>query len=452
MSRLLPVVLLAAASWSLPAAAWAHGVGVRGDLPLPLSVVVYGAVGVLLASFMLLVRLWPAARLEGDRGDPALSMGLSRLVGGLVWPGRLLGLLAFGVVLAAGLAGPLDSQANLAPFAIYVALWVGGMMVSGLVGDVWAGLNPFEAVAAGVRRLNGERGPGWLERAGQWPAVALLAAFVWLELVHPDPADPRSLAVAVAVYAGLIVLGAVWWGPRWVRAADAFGALFRLLAAMAPLHRGQDGRLRLRPPLVGLARLRPSRATAALVLVALGSTTFDGLTRTDLWTPISGGRTGLAAVAIGTLGLAATIAVVAGLYVWAMREAARTSRRTTGELVDRFAHSLVPIALGYAIAHYFSLLVFEGQRVVALASDPLGRGWDLFGTAGWSVDYTAVSTTTIAAVQVAAIVGGHVAGVVLAHDRAVALFPPEQAARSQHALLAAMVAYTVGGLLLLLGA
>ncbi|HVM03119.1 MAG TPA: hypothetical protein VM263_10655, partial [Acidimicrobiales bacterium] len=116
-----------------------------------------------------------------------------------------------------------------------------------------------------------------------------------------------------------------------------------------------------------------------------------------------------------------------------------------------FVPSLVPILLAYTIAHYFSLLVFEGQGALALASDPFGSGWDLFGTADWRIDFTAVTVATIAYVQAGAIVVGHVAGVVAAHDRAVELLPVRQAVRSQYPVLAAMVAYTVAGLTLLLG-
>jgi hypothetical protein len=144
--------------------------------------------------------------------------------------------------------------------------------------------------------------------------------------------------------------------------------------------------------------------------------------------------------------------VVALLYLGAMRIASAMTGRPTLTLADDFVHSLVPIALAYAVAHYFSLLVLEGQAALALVSDPFGQGWDLFGTADWSIDYTLVSPNTIAYVQVGAIVAGHVAGVVLAHDRALARLPKAVATRSQYPLLAVMVAYTVGGLGLLLGA
>ena len=327
--------------------------------------------------------------------------------------------------------------------------WVGLQVLSALVGDVWWALDPFDTLAGLVARgRSGWRRPCAL---GHWPAAAGLFAFVWLELVHPDAASPRVLAGAIALYAAVVLAGAAYWGRPFVREGEAFAAYFGLLAAMAPLHRDGAGRLRLRPPLAGLASLEVRPGTDALVLVALGSTTFDGLSRTRLWADVLGGRSGWGAVPHATAGLVATIGVVALAYSGSMRLAARVSGRDPLELQARFVHSLVPIALAYAVAHYFLLLVFEGQGAVALASDPLGRGWDLFGTASRAVDYRAVSTTSIALVQVGAIVAGHVAAVVVAHDRSVARFPPALATRTQYLLLGTMVLYTVGGLGLLLG-
>lgn len=78
---------------------------------------------------------------------------------------------------------------------------------------------------------------------------------------------------------------------------------------------------------------------------------------------------------------------------------------------NRFIPSLVPIAVGYTIAHYFSLFVFQGQAGYFLATDPFGTGADLLGTKDWAINYLLVSTAAIALVQVGAIVFGHVAGV-----------------------------------------
>lgn len=158
---------------------------------------------------------------------------------------------------------------------------------------------------------------------------------------------------------------------------------------------------------------------------------------------------------LGTGGLVWAVAAVALLY-WAAvalipRLANLRDEREPEEMARVFVHSLVPIALAYAVAHYFSLLIFQGQAAFALASDPFGRGWDLLGTGGWGIDYTAIGTVAIAFVQAGAIVVGHVSGVVLAHDRSVALFSVKTATRTQYPMLGVMVLYTIGGLVLLLG-
>ncbi|MFC7107147.1 hypothetical protein ACFQQB_46100 [Nonomuraea rubra] len=121
-----------------------------------------------------------------------------------------------------------------------------------------------------------------------------------------------------------------------------------------------------------------------------------------------------------------------------MPRGGRPDRRHEG-LSGRFAHSLLPIAVGYLIAHYFSLLVIEGRHAIILA-----LGLDA------EVDRNAVAPGTIATVQVLAIVIGHVAGVVAAHDRSVRLLPPARAVAGQIPLFVLMVCYTTGGLTLLL--
>jgi hypothetical protein len=188
--------------------------------------------------------------------------------------------------------------------------------------------------------------------------------------------------------------------------------------------------------------------------VLLGSTGFDGLSRTQLWTDLTEGASIISKRLIGTAGLAAAIACVVAIYSLAMFFSRRALSRldiSTVELQGRFVHSLVPIAIGYTVAHYFSLFVFQGQAGYILASDPLSRGDDFFGTSDWQIVYTVVSTAAIALVQVAAIVAGHVLGVVAAHDRAVGMFSGRDKSRGQYALLGAMVTFTIGGIALLVG-
>ena len=85
-----------------------------------------------------------------------------------------------------------------------------------------------------------------------------------------------------------------------------------------------------------------------------------------------------------------------------------------------------------------------------LASDPLGDGSDLFGTASSTIDYNVVSAQGIWYVQVGALVIGHVAGLTLAHDKALAVYSDvREATRSQYWMLLVMITFTSLGLWLL---
>lgn len=449
MRRLLTVSGLASAGLVTAAEpALAHGVGARGDLPVPLWWALYGAVAVLLFSFLALIRLWPEPRIEGSAGGVVVAGGGRAM--DLIRPiGRLLGTSLFVVTIFSAL-----QASELPAYLLFIGFWVGVPLTAAVLGDVWFLLNPFAALERLLDALDVtlvEDAP-WLDRVGLYPAALMLLGFGWLELAHPDAADPDVVFAYLAVYAVVMLVGGVVFGPRFVHQADAFGRFFGLVGRMGVFQRDRDGRLALRAPLAGLAGVTARRGTAALVLVALGVTSFDGLTRTAWWEGLLGDRVGWETAGLNTLGLVAMVAIAYGAYVLAMASATDILERPREELIEMFAHSLVPIALAYGVAHYFSLLVFDGQLMVALASDPFRLGWDLFETSANRIDFTAVSTVTIAVVQIAAITIGHVAGVVLAHDRAVARFAPAAAGQSQYALLAVMVLYTVGGLILLLGA
>ena len=457
-SRALAVgALVAAALWVSADPVHAHGVGGRTDLPVPAWQLVWAASFAVAASFVALALFWEEPRLRraaAGRSLPTVVPGARRVLAPLA---RAAGLFALGVLLYAALGGNTNPSVNIAPVAIYILMWVGLQAVSVVVGDVWRALNPFQTIAdfsAGfVARLKqrpiseAERGAG-----NQWWAVAAIFGFVWLELAYHDNTDVRVLGIYLAVYTGALLAGGAAFGRGWVRDAEGFGVLFTKLAAIAPLCRGGDGAWRLRPPLAGLAVLPAKRGAAAFVLVVLGSTTFDGFTRSSVWLDVAAERTGWGLTAVNTVGLVFVIFAVTLLYRVAIAGMAAITGDTERELAEVFAPSLLPIAAAYTVAHYFSYLLLEGQQIIARISDPFGRGWDLFGTATHQVDYTAISTDTIAWTQTAAIAVGHVMAVVVAHDRAVERWPRRQARRSQYPMLAVMICYTVIGLLLLLGA
>lgn len=441
--------------------ALAHGVGERSDLPLPLGFFTWGATVALVVSFVALRALWPRPRLDTAADGAVLPAWVQRLRSVVAVVLRVVGLVVFLVVLTAAWLGLETPAANIAPVALYVVFWVGIPIVVAVLGDIWQDLNPYDTVMAGLDRLrrlgSDDEVPGPAAATvepgfGYWTAAAGVFSFVWLELAYHEPASPRVVGLWLTLYSTAVLAGALIWGRRWLRYGEGFAALFGLIAHLGPLYRDDSGRLRVRAPLSGVAQVRLRPGLTALILVTLGSTGYDGLSGTRWWADVIGDRLGWEATVVATIGLVSVIVLVAAVWCGACALVGRIGDRDGREMAVVFAPSLIPIVLAYAIAHYFSLLVFEGQDFIALASDPYGQGWDLFGTAANPVDYTAVSTDTIAWVQATAIVIGHILGVVAAHDRAVSIWDPRRAERTQYPLLAVMIAYTVGGLAILLGA
>jgi hypothetical protein len=453
-----------AAGVLFPPPAFAHGIVARTDLPIPVWLFGWAAAVVLIVSFAALAALWPNPRLQGEvpmRRLFRIPVAADVLAGAL-------GIFAMGVTVYAGLVGVQDALGNLAPTVIYVVFWVGLVVASVLFGNVWRALSPWRAIARAVSWLSSKLSsseppapldyPSWL---GRWPAALGILFFAWVELTYVNKDDPSTLAIMVLAYVVVMLVGMALYGiETWSERADPFGVYFGLFARLAPLER-RDGVLYARPPLSGAPKLEIVPGTVALLCVAIGSTTFDGAENGPLWTSIRPhlislfqhlGAGALVAEQWGsTLGLLVCVGIVGAFYrlgVGGMSEVGEG--HTPRELAGKFAHTLIPIAFAYALAHYFSLLVFQGQAMAHLISDPLGHGADIFGTSRTGINYNVISASGIWYVQVAALVVGHVSGLVLAHDRAVDMYRDvRDAVRSQYWMLVVMVGFTSLGLWLL---
>ncbi|MES9543543.1 hypothetical protein [Actinomadura sp. NPDC000600] len=426
----------------------AHGLGGRTDLPLDAVAAIAGGGLAVAASFLALTVAWKRPRLHPDAGRP-LPPALARLLDApaLTAAGRALALAATALVVAVAFAGPASDTRNLAPWALFVTFWVGLVPASVLLGPVWRRVNPLRTLHAALCRATRTPPSGRRalpERVGYRPAAAWLTGFVWLELVAPHRSDPRLVGALILAYAACNLALAWWFGRDWFTRGDGFEAYSSLLARMCPIGRRGDGALVLRTPLTGLMRGGPEPGLTATACVLIGSTGFDGVTRTTYWR----GNVDPSSVPAGTLGLAAAVGAVALLYAAALWLSARLTGQDARTMPARFAATLLPIALGYTVAHYFSFFVLEGQTTAILASDPFGTGLDLLGSTGNRVDYDLAGPTLIAQVQVNAIVLGHIAGTIAAHD--LALRGPGRAARGQLPIAAVMVALTCAGLFALL--
>lgn len=430
----------------------AHGVGGRGDLPIAPWLATYAGAAVVAFSFFALASLWATPRLRGPDAGQALPWA-QRIADAAVFRAvlRAVGLLLLAAFLVVAWFGPDDlGRGNPAPTWFYVWFWVGLVPASLLFGPVWRLLNPLRTVSGLLRTVLPTAPLRLPDRLSYWPAAVGLLAFLWIELVYDMAASPRVVAAFVTLYCVVHVTAGAVFGPTWFARADAFEVYSSFIALAAPLGRRSDGRLVLRNPLDGLSGASSSSDLTPVIVVVLGSTAFDGLSRTSWWTGLVANTGRAEYLQFGTAGLLLCIGLVAMTFGGAMHLTRQHLRLDKDPRPD-FAPSLVPIVIGYTVAHYFSFALFQGQQGVLLANDPLVLGWNLFGLRDVTVNYNMMSTTQISIVQVGAIVLGHVVAVVAAHDRAIGLLKSAAAVRGQYPLMAVMVAYTATGIALLAG-
>jgi hypothetical protein len=419
---------------SPPGTVLAHGIGGAQDLPLPFDLVLQAGAVTVVVSFLAVSRLWRVPRTSEVWRVP---VGWDATLRSSSWrlPLRVAVLVLAVYVVGIALFGPSD-ETNPAPHALFVWLWVGLVPVSILFGPVWRVLNPLRTVHAGLCRIlrlpvTGIR-PG-TGRTGHWPAAVALLAFVWLELVAPDRADPRVVGLWMSAYAAVQLGFGLVRGERWFARGDGFEMYSELAGRLSVLGTDDDGRYVLRSPLAGLTTVAHPPGMTAFVAVWWGSTIFDSMSGSPLWAGVV--QASGALVLVSTAGLLGVCGLVAASLAWTVRRA-------------DIALPLVPIAAGYTLAHYASLLVVEGPRGVLL----FVQQW---GVAS-SVELDIVPDPTVIAVcQVTFIIIGHVAGVLAAHDRALRAAPGRTltlvvADELPGVLL--MVGYTWAGLFLLFAA
>ena len=378
----------------LPAGLTAHGLGGAADLPVPLLYSIVGATWALTLSFVVLVFAWREPRFSAE-AEPTRARRPWLAAIGLGLTAWLAFLLFFAPAVGA------DTGLR----AVYIYLWVGLVPVALLFGDVWHDLSPFRSLQALAGRVT--RKPAGLvrypETLGYWPAAAGIFSFVWLELASPDPSSITAVRAWVALYAGLMLIGGVVFGPRWFDRADPFDVYSTLVARL--------GRWRL-------ASTPAGAGLVALLGTLVGSTAFDSFTGTAYWQRVD------RSVLETSLWLLVFCATVAVLFSLAAVTTGGVTRRQRLLLPRLYAHSLVPIAVGYVLAHYLTLLL----------------------------DVVSEYPTPLAVVKVLFVVTGHLLAVVAAHDCALRVLPVGHRLTGQLGMLLLMVAITYTGLFLLLTA
>ncbi len=453
----------------------AHALVARKDLPIPVWLFAWGASIVLIISFFALSAGWRTPRFEEEHWR-ALGRRFSRALLGvplqIVCGAIAVFLLGFSIY--AGLQGTEAPDRNFALTFLFVTVWLGFPVLSVIFGNVFRAFNPWRAVGrvvGGAFSAVAGQSPAHLtypRRLGRWPAAIGLLAVVWLEVVYGASGgvavglSPHAAGLAALIYSfyTLAMMG-LFGVETWCRTGEIFSVYFGMFSELG-IFGVKDGRLGRRRPLAASTHWATVPGSAAVVIASIASTSFDGaqegafksaIKQTFEWFVEAGFGLTSSLRLTDTIFMLLCFAGVALVYLIGVRGMASVGGAPPlKKLRTGFAHTLIPIAFAYLVAHYFSLFVFQEQaQFTYLLSDPLGTATtDLFGTASGGIDFKILSANAIWYVQVGALVIGHVAGLTLAHDRATAYWGDyRQAARSQYWMLAVMVAFTCFGLYLL---
>jgi hypothetical protein len=486
--RRLTILVLTLLLLAPPSEAFAHGIGVSQDLPVPTWLYLFGASAVVLVSFAAIALfgdLFAGRSPRKYRRANLLKNETLRVVltnGPFLLGLRLLSVGLFLLVLLSGLFGRQDPSSNFVPTFVWIIWWVGFSFFVAFVGNLWPLVNPwkilFDWAEALVCRLRAGKGlelsKPYPASLGIWPALVLYAGFAWTEIVFEGSGTPLYIALFALLYSVLTWTGMIVFGRGvWLRNSEVFSVFFGLLARSAPTEvratdpklckdcdacRGVEERcvncfecfaeappenreLNMRFPSVGLRSAE--RATSDrlfFVIFVLASVTYDGLATTPPGVALVGST-----AAPRTLGLFALPLLFLVVYLVFVKLSQHFGGIYVpfGPLAASYVYSLVPIAIAYQVAHYFTLLLIQGQEIIVLLSDPFGWGWNLFGTARYEINAGVIGADTVWQVQIALIVVGHVVAIYLAHMVALRLvMDPKRAMRSQYPMLVLMIFYT----------
>lgn len=442
----------------LPGVLWAHASEQGFVLLLPTEIYITAGVATVALTVVLLAILpaWVAERLFAPvrglrlRGVPlwhVTSLMSTILLAFLVWR---------------GVVGPHDPLANPLPLFVWTVFWIGLVSLQGLVGNHWRWTNPWTGLLTLLGWTTGGRAPiRYPPVLGYGPGIVGVLGVAGFLMADPAPTDPERLAIVVGGYWYLTLMGVTLFGPRWMVRAEAITIMMRAYGRMGVFGR-MRGRLAL--GLWGwqiLTRSRPAFGLAVFILLMLGSGSFDGVNETFWWLGVLGinplefpGRSAVITQnLVGLVGANAMLIAGFAACLWLGERVAGT-RRPLKEVFCLYAPTILPIALGYHVAHYLTAFLVEGQYVVKALSDPMGTGADLLNLGPFYVTtgffHTPGTVRLIFLAQAGAVVAGHVIAILLAHALAVRGHGDNwRAVLGQAPLALFMIAYTVFGLWLL---
>ncbi len=474
----------------LPNSVYAHGVGERYDLPIPLTFFMFGGAAVVVLSFVIMGLF--TSNLPTSQKYPRYDLLKLRLASNFAKNKlfieiiKILSVLVFVLVIATAFFGDHNPIENFAPTFIWIIWWVGlGYLTAGL-GNIWMLINPWKIIYEWLENTN-ERETAlfrYPKRLSVWPALILLLIFGWLENIYSDAAQPFKMGVLIVLYSAITWAGMISFGKhQWIKCGECFSVLFDLFARFSPteiqvndesmcekcpldcgvstegcvncgacfeMANWRHKKINLRPYAIALARPEKIQfPVVAFVILALSLVTFDGLTATPVWNTAYQSIYSFVDTfennivdSIGLIMLPIIFLLIYMLASWLSKILSKDID-SVSEVASRFVFALIPIVLAYNLAHFLYLLVVPGQLIIPLISDPFGVGWDLFGTANYEINIAVINAKFVWYISVAAIVVGHVIAVYVAHVMAIRKEMSQLLSlRGQYPMLVLMVLYT----------
>lgn len=463
------LVLLWVVPFALPQNVFAHAFGQLYNLPIPFWMYLYGGAAALVVSFLIIGYFFNQSNVQ--RSDSRLNLskfGLFQILTS-VWFFNLLkflGLFLFILTISTGLLGANNPRLNFNMTFFWIIFVLGFAYLTAIVGNIWTVVNPWRTIVDLMEKIQGQQIRGltkYPQSLQYYPALIFYFLFIWLELFGYT--TPPTLSLHLLQYTLLTFAGVIAFGKDiWFTYCDFFSVFFRLISKIAPVEYDK-GNLYLRWPLTGILKEKAGHFSLLLfVIFMLASTAFDGFGSTTpgwrlqgrILEPIVGiifgSNSYLTLQAAKTVGLAISPFVFLYIYlaIIFLTKTITKSKLSISDLSLKFAFSLIPIAFVYNIAHYYTLILTEGQNMIRLISDPFGIGWNLLGTANFRPNLSIINANFTWHSQVALILIGHISAVYLAHAIALKVFPNQkQAITSQLPMLFLMVSYTMIGLWIL---
>lgn len=458
------IVGLLFSAFIFPQPVFAHAFGQKYNLPIPTWIFLYGGSAAVLLSFIL-IGYFVGVKETTKVSEKPIPSSINKILTSNISKNfvRSLGLFLFLMIIISGFVGVQDSNLNINPTLFWVVFLLGFTYFTAIFGNLWLLLSPFRTLADLSINFLGWKGGlfSYPKKLAYWPALLLYLILIWQELFSGGvAANPEHIAYFSLGYTFITILGVILFGREsWFKFGEFFEVFFGLVSKIS-IFAVEKRKIVYRAPFTGLLEDTAQHFSLVVFIVfMLSSTGFDGFRGTVVWQKID-----LATYStlqkFGTLGfcLFDSLALLLALgiflsayliFLWLMKMITK-HRTSLSTLAKAFVLSLVPIAVVYNVAHYYTLLLTQGQQTIALISDPLNLGWNLFGTTSFTPSISFLRADVVWYIQVFFIVLGHIAAVYLAHKVALKLYPAhKQAVISQLPMLALMVAYTLTGLWIL---